>query len=182
MLILGASGGVGVCCLQIAKLAGAEVIACAGTDAKAQRLIELGADKTINYVTHDFQDEVYKLYGKPTRRGGGTDRGVDVVVNYTGGDTWVKSLKVLKVGGRLLTCGATAGYDPKTDIRYIWSFEFNIIGCNAWTDDDLRELLRRVADGRMKPVVHCQRPLSEIRDPFRQLMQREVFGKAVLVP
>ena len=59
-----------------------------------------------------------------------------------------------------------AGYDPKTDIRYIWSFEFNIIGCNAWTDDDLRELLRRVADGRMKPVVHCQRPLSEIRIPF----------------
>src|SRR5205814_8267545 len=64
VLILGASGGVGVCCVQIAKLAGAEVIACAGTDAKAKRLMELGADKTINYVTHDFQDEVYKLYGK----------------------------------------------------------------------------------------------------------------------
>ena len=111
VLILGASGGVGVCCLQLAKLAGAEVIACAGTDAKAKRLIELGADQTINYVTHDFQQEVYELYGKPTRRGAGTDRGVDVVVNYTGGDTWVKSLKVLKVGGRLLTCGATAGYD-----------------------------------------------------------------------
>src|SRR5438477_3992030 len=67
VLILGASGGVGVCCLQLAKLAGAEVIACAGTDAKARRLIELGADKTINYVTHDFQDEVYAMYGKPTR-------------------------------------------------------------------------------------------------------------------
>ncbi|HEX9555305.1 MAG TPA: alcohol dehydrogenase catalytic domain-containing protein, partial [Reyranella sp.] len=64
VLILGASGGVGVCCLQLAKLAGAEVIACAGTDAKAKRLAELGADKTINYVTHDFQDEAYKLYGK----------------------------------------------------------------------------------------------------------------------
>jgi alcohol dehydrogenase len=116
VLILGASGGVGVCCLQIAKLAGAEVIACAGTDAKAQRLIELGADKTINYATHDFQQEVYNLYGKPTRRGGGTDRGVDMVVNYTGGDTWVKSLKVLKVGGRMVTCGATAGYAPTEDI------------------------------------------------------------------
>ena len=70
VLILGASGGVGVCCLQLAKLAGAEVVACAGTDAKAKRLMELGADKTINYVTHDFQQEVYELYGKPTRRGG----------------------------------------------------------------------------------------------------------------
>ena len=94
VLILGASGGVGVCCLQLAKLAGAEVIACAGTDAKAKRLAELGADKTINYIEKDFMKEVFAMYGKPTRRGAGTDQGVDVVVNYTGGDTWVKSLKV----------------------------------------------------------------------------------------
>ena len=110
VLILGASGGVGVCCLQLAKLAGCEVIACAGTDAKAKRLRELGADKTINYIEKDFMKEIFAMYGKPTRRGAGTDKGVDVVVNYTGGDTWVKSLKTLKVGGRLLTCGATAGY------------------------------------------------------------------------
>src|SRR5258708_8695117 len=84
VLILGASGGVGVCCLQLAKLAGAEVVACAGTDAKAKRLIELGADKTINYVTHDFQDETYKLYGKPTRRGCATDPRAHAVANYTG--------------------------------------------------------------------------------------------------
>ena len=69
VLILGASGGVGVCCLQLAKLAGAEVIACAGTDAKAKRLTELGADKTINYIEKDFMKEVYAMYGKPTRRG-----------------------------------------------------------------------------------------------------------------
>jgi len=98
IMILGASGGVGVCCLQLAKLAGCEVVACAGTDAKAKRLMELGADKTINYVTHDFVKEAYAMYGKPTRRGAGTDLGLDVVVNYTGGDTWVKSLRVLKVG------------------------------------------------------------------------------------
>src|SRR5947208_3286159 len=93
VLILGASGGVGVCCLQLAKLAGAEVIACAGTDAKAKRLAELGADKTINYIEKDFMKEIFAMYGKPTRRGSGTDQGVDVVVNYTGGDTWVNSLK-----------------------------------------------------------------------------------------
>jgi len=101
VLILGASGGVGVCCVQLAKIAGAEVIACAGTDAKAKRLADLGADKTINYIEKDFMKEVFAMYGKPTRRGAGTDQGVDVVVNYTGGDTWVKSMKVLKVGGRL---------------------------------------------------------------------------------
>ncbi len=116
VLILGASGGVGVCCVQLAKLAGAEVVACAGTDDKAGRLSELGADHVINYATQDFMKESWALYGKPARRGAHTGNGVDVVVNYTGGDTWVKSLRVLKVGGRLLTCGATAGYDPKEDI------------------------------------------------------------------
>src|SRR5258707_3907835 len=140
VLILGASGGVGVCCLQLAKLAGAEVIACAGTDAKAKRLAELGADKTINYIEKDFMKEIFAMYGKPTRRGGGTDLGVDVVVNYTGGDTWVKSLKTLKVGGRLLTCGATAGYAPQEDIRFIWTFELKVLGSNRSMRPDIDKL------------------------------------------
>jgi alcohol dehydrogenase len=179
ILILGASGGVGTCCVQLARSIGCEVIACASSDWKIARLKELGADHVINTTEQNYVAEIHRLYGKPRTRGGG---GVDVVVNYTGGDTWAECFRTLKLHGRLLTCGATAGYDPKTDIRYIWSFEFNIIGCNGWTPEDLRELLRRVADGRVKPIIHCQRPLSEIREPFRQLMQREVFGKAVLIP
>ncbi len=182
VLILGASGGVGVCCLQLAKLAGAEVIACAGTDAKAKRLAELGADKTINYVTHDFQDEAYKLYGKPTRRGGGTDRGFDVVVNYTGGDTWVKSLKVLKVGGRLLTCGATAGFDPKEDIRFIWTFELKVLGSNGWARSDIETLLRFVQEGKLKVLVDKVFKLAEAREALRVIEDREVFGKIVVAP
>jgi len=182
VLILGASGGVGVCCLQLAKLAGAEVIACAGTDAKAQRLQELGADKTINYVTHDFQKEVYNLYGKPTRRGGGTDRGVDVVVNYTGGDTWVKSLKVLKVGGRLLTCGATAGFDPKEDIRFIWTFELKVQGSNGWMRSDIEELLRLVQSGKLKVLIDKTFKLEDAREALRVIEDREVFGKIVVTP
>jgi alcohol dehydrogenase len=182
VLILGASGGVGVCCLQLAKLAGAEVIACAGTDAKAKRLTELGADRTINYVTHDFQEEVYKLYGKPTRRGGGSDRGVDVVVNYTGGDTWVKSLKVLKVGGRLLTCGATAGFDPKEDIRFIWTFELKVLGSNGWQRTNIEMLLGMVQDGRLKVVIDRVFSLQEAREALRLLEDREVFGKVVVAP
>jgi alcohol dehydrogenase len=179
VLILGASGGVGTCCVQLAKSIGCEVIACASSDWKLARLKELGADHTINTSTQNYVAEIHRMYGKPRIRGGG---GVDVIVNYTGGETWAECFRALKLQGKLLTCGATAGYDPKTDIRYIWSFEFNILGSNGWTVEDQRELLRRVADGRVKPVVHCERPLSEVKIPFQELMDREVFGKAVLIP
>jgi alcohol dehydrogenase len=167
VLILGASGGVGVCCLQLAKLAGAEVIACAGTDAKAKRLAELGADKTINYIEKDFMKEVFALYGKPTRRGSGTDQGVDVVVNYTGGDTWVNSLKCLKVGGRLLTCGATAGFDPKEDIRFIWTFELKVLGSNGWARSDIAKLLQLVQEGKLKVLVDKIFKLDQAREALR---------------
>ncbi len=182
VLILGASGGVGVCCLQLAKLAGAEVIACAGTDAKAARLRELGADHTINYTEQDFVKEVYRLYGKPTRRGADARLGVDVVVNYTGGDTWVKSLRVLRVGGRLLTCGATAGFDPKEDLRFIWTFELKICGSNGWMREDLVTLLDMVASGRLKGVAETILPLDQGAEAVRRLEAREVFGKIVVTP
>src|ERR1700722_10286009 len=92
VLILGASGGVGTCCVQLAKLAGAEVVACASSEDKMRRLRELGADHVVNYVETNFVDAVYGIYGKPGRRG--APGGVDVVVNFTGGDTWVPSLKI----------------------------------------------------------------------------------------
>ena len=182
VMILGASGGVGVCCLQLAKLAGCEVVSCAGTDAKAKRLIELGADKTINYVTHDFVKEAYAMYGKPTRRGAGTDLGLDVVVNYTGGDTWVKSLRVLKVGGRVLTCGATAGYDPKEDIRFIWTFELKLLGSNGWMRTDIEKLLELVQSGKLKVLVDKVYKLEDAREALRVIEDREVFGKIVVAP
>ncbi len=182
VLILGASGGVGVCCVQLAKAAGAEVVACAGSDAKARRLIELGADKTINYIEKDFVKEVYAMYGKPTRRGSGTDLGVDVVVNYTGGDTWVKSLRVLKVGGRLLTCGATAGFDPKEDIRFIWTFELKVLGSNGWMRSDVETLLKMVQEKKLKVLIDKTFPLKDAREALRVIEDREVFGKIVVTP
>ena len=182
VLILGASGGVGVCCLQLAKLAGCEVIACAGTDAKAQRLAELGADKTINYVEKDFMKEAWAMYGKPTRRGSLSHQGIDVVVNYTGGDTWEPSLKTLKVGGRLLTCGATAGYAPTEDIRFIWTFELKILGSNGWMRADIEKLLELVQSGKLKVLVDKVFPLTEAREALRVIEDREVFGKIVVAP
>lgn len=182
VLILGASGGVGVCCVQLAKAVGAEVIACAGSDAKAARLRELGADRTINYVEKDFVTEVQALYGKPTRRGAGTDRGVDVVVNYTGGDTWVKSLRLLKVGGRLLTCGATAGYDPKEDIRFIWTFELKLLGSNGWMRGDIETLLGMVQQNKLKVLIDKVYPLDQARQALDVIEGRQVFGKIVVAP
>lgn len=182
VLILGASGGVGICCLQLAKIAGAEVIACAGTDEKAAQLRALGADRTINYTSQDFVKEIYEIYGKPTRRGAGVSRGVDVVVNYTGGDTWVKSMRVLRVGGRLLTCGATAGYDPKEDIRFIWTFELKLLGSNGWMREDLLTLLDMVQAGKIKGMVQTTLPLEQGAEAVRRLEEREVFGKIVVTP
>jgi alcohol dehydrogenase len=125
--------------------------------------------------------EVHALYGKPHRRRYDAG-GVDVVINYTGGDTWVKSLRCLRRGGRLLTCGATAGFDPKTDIRYIWTFELHIIGANGWERGDLEALLTLVQMGKMRPVIDQVLPLREVHEGVRLLEEREVIGKVIITP
>jgi alcohol dehydrogenase len=180
VLILGASGGVGTCCVQLAKMIGCHVIACAGTDEKADRLNDLGADLVINYQRENFVDVIHRTYGKPLRWS--FERGVDVVVNFTGGDTWVPSLKVMRRQGRLLTCGATAGYDPREDIRFIWSYELQVLGSNGWTRDDLVEVANLVRDGRLKPIIDRVMPLAEINEAYRLLEDRLAFGKVVVKP
>jgi alcohol dehydrogenase len=180
VLILGASGGVGTCCVFLAKQAGATVIACASSEDKLKRLRELGADEVIDYTAEDFMAEVHRRFGKPTRRA--FTGGVDVVINYTGGDTWVRSLRCLRRGGRLLTCGATAGFDPQTDIRYIWTFELQVLGSNGWTVDDLTTLLAMVQRGTLRPVIDRVLPLSEAREALRLLEDREVIGKVIVTP
>jgi alcohol dehydrogenase len=182
VLILGASGGVGVCCVQLAKLAGATVIAATSSEDKGARLRALGADHIVNYGEEDFVQAIHTLYGKPTRRGTGSDRGVDVVVNYTGGETWTRSLRVLRVGGRLLTCGATAGYDPPEDIRFIWTFELKILGSNGWAREDITALLDLVQSGRLEAVVDATYPLQRAPEALARLENRGVFGKLVIVP
>lgn len=182
VLILGASGGVGVCCTLLALQAKAEVIVCAGSDEKSKRLLDLGAHRAINYRDSDFMAEVFKVYGKPRRRGAGSENGVDMVVNFTGGETWIKSLRCLKPRGRLLTCGATAGYDPKEDIRYIWSFELNIQGSNGWARDDIEALLKMVQEKQLPALIDHVYPLSEAKAAFEALESRNVFGKILLEP
>ena len=180
VLILGASGGVGTCCVQLAKMVGAEVIACASTPKKLAALDRIGADHLINYREKDFVKEIWGLFEKPHRRT--YSGGVDVVVNYTGGETWVPSFRVLRRGGRLLTCGATAAFDPKTDIRYIWTFELKILGANGWTPEDIKQLLHLVAEGKIDPVIEKILPLEQTQEGVRMLRDREVIGKIIIKP
>ena len=180
VLILGASGGVGTGCVILANHLGAEVIACTSSPEKMQKLKELGSDEVINVKDVDFSKWAVEKYGKPQRRS--YDGGVDVVVNFTGGDTWHPSLRCLKRGGRLLVCGATAGYDPKEDLRYVWSFELNIIGSNSFYDDDLQALMKLIAEGKMRPVIDKVLTLEEAREGLRLIQDREVIGKVVVAP
>ena len=180
VLILGASGGVGTGCVILSKLLGAEVIACASSPEKMRKLKEMGADETLDYTAVDFSRWAVERYGKPQRRS--YEGGVDVVINFTGGDTWQPSLKCLKRGGKLLVCGATAGYDPKEDLRYIWSFELQIIGSNSFYDEDLIELMRLIESGRMKPMIDKTVPLEGAAEGLRLIQDRRVIGKVVVTP
>jgi len=180
VLILGASGGVGTGCIILAKHLGAEVIACTSSAEKVQKLKQLGADQVINVKDTDFSKWAVETYGKPQRRS--YDGGVDVVINFTGGDTWHPSLRCLKRGGKLLVCGATAGYDPKEDLRYVWSFELKIIGSNSFYDDNLAALMALIQQGKMKPVIDKVLPLDEAREGLRLIQDREVIGKVVVAP
>jgi NADPH:quinone reductase-like Zn-dependent oxidoreductase len=180
VIVLGASGGVGTGCVILAKLLGADVIACASSDEKLARLKAMGADEVIDYTKTDWSKWAVEKYGKPQRRS--YEGGVDVVINFTGGDTWHPSLRCLKRGGKLLVCGATAGYDPKEDLRYVWSFELKIIGSNSFYDEDLKGLMELIQQGKMKPVIDKVLPLEQAREGLRLIQDREAIGKVVVTP
>lgn len=173
MLVLGASGGVGTACVQIGRHQGARVIAAAGSPEKCRQLSELGAEFTIDYGTDDFSREAWRISGK---------KGVDVAVNFTGGNTWVPTLKALRPRGRLLTCGATAGHDPVTDLRYLWVRELQVLGSNSYSQDDIAQSIRLAAEGHLKPVISAVLPMSEIVAAHRMIEDRSLFGKIIMEP
>lgn len=174
VLVLGASGGVGVSCVQFAKMAGAEVIACTSSEEKAQRLRELGADHIVNYAgTQDFSREVWGLTGK---------KGVDVAINFTGGDTWIPTQRSMAVHGRILTCGSTVGHLCEIDVRFIWFRETEIIGSRAYEMEDIKSCLDYVASGKIQPVIDSVLPLDQAGEGVGLLENRRVFGKVIVKP
>ena len=177
VMVLGAAGGVGTACVQLARSDGAEVIACSGSDAKLEKLKDLGADHVVNTATTDVRQWVWDTFGKPRM---GRAGGVDLIVNYIGGDTWVDCLKCIGPGGRMVLCGATGGYATDNDCRYIWTYEITIIGSNSWTIEDQAEILRMAAEGDIVPVIDSVLPMSDAGRGIQKVMNRDFFGKIVL--
>jgi len=171
VLVLAAGSGVGIAAIQIAKLWGARVIATASTDAKLARAQELGADDLVNYREQDFAREVQRLTDK---------KGVEVVIEHVGQDTFPKSLRSLARGGRLVTCGATSGPDIEVDLRYVFARHLALLGSYMGGKHELAELLPFFDTGRLKPVVDRVFPLEEAADAHRRMENREQFGKIVL--
>jgi NADPH:quinone reductase-like Zn-dependent oxidoreductase len=171
VLVQAAGSGVSTAAIQIAKLHGARVIATTGSDAKAERARALGADHVIHYGNQDFVAEVKRLTGK---------RGADVVIEHVGGDVMAKSVLAAASGGRIVTCGATAGFDPKIDLRHVFFRQVEILGSTMGARGSLFGILEFVKEGRLKPVVDRVLPLWDAREGHRVLEAREAFGKVVL--
>lgn len=149
------------------------------SESKLARLREIGADHAVNYLEQPFLEHVKRLYGKPRITGTG---GVDVAVNFTGGDTMVPTQKCVKLRGRILCCGATAGFELQLDARYWWTYEHTMIGSNGWRKEDLQTLLDLVERRKLVPVIDQVLPLEQAAEAERLLEERGVFGKILLRP
>jgi NADPH:quinone reductase-like Zn-dependent oxidoreductase len=152
---------------------GAVVIATAGDEAKLEKSRELGADHIINHYQQKIADEVRRITGKA---------GVDIVFEHVGVATWDDSIRSLRPGGTLVTCGATTGPEAKIDLRVLFARQISLLGSYMGSMGDLHEVLKHVFAGKLKPVVDRAFPLSEARAAHERLEKSEQFGKIVLNP
>ncbi|MEF8800124.1 MAG: zinc-binding dehydrogenase [Halolamina sp.] len=173
VLVLGASGGVGHAAVQIADHVGGEVYATASSEEKLGYAADLGADHGIDYTERDYADEIRERTGK---------RGVDVVVDHIAGESWSDSLASLARGGKLVTCGATAGGQPHTDVNRIFWNQLSVLGSTMATPGEVDDVLSLVWDGTFEPKTREVVPMSEAARAHEKLENREGFGKVVLKP
>jgi NADPH:quinone reductase-like Zn-dependent oxidoreductase len=173
VLVLGASSGVGTAAIQIAKLFHCRVITTAGNESKLERARALGAYHGINHYKQKISEEVRKITHK---------EGVDIVIEHVGEATWEESVKSLKTGGTLVTCGATTGPSVGIDLRHLFARQLSLLGSYMGTMAELHEVLGHVFAGRLKPVVDRIFPLKEARAAHEYLEKSEMFGKVVLIP
>ena len=173
VLVLGASSGVGIAAIQMAKMFQCRVITTAGDEAKLEKARGLGADHGIHHYKQKISDEVRKLTNK---------EGVDIVIEHVGAATWDESVKSLKSSGTLVTCGATTGPNVGIDLRHLFARQLRLLGSYMGTMGELHEVLSHVFAGRLKPVVDRLFPLSEIRAAHEYLEKSQMFGKVVVTP
>lgn len=171
VLIVGVGGGIGSAALQLAVHCGARVIAASGSNEKLARAKDLGAEQGINYQSPGFTEETRRFTGK---------RGVDVVVNSAGGDGWVRSLAALARGGRLVTCGATAGAQPQTDVRRIFWNNLKIFGSTLGSRQEFAQVIHVMENTGAKPILDRIFPLRDATAAQRRLEEGKQFGKIVL--
>ncbi len=171
VLVQAGGSGVGSAAIQVAKLCGATVFTTVGSEGKMRKARLLGADWVINYHKRDFAEEIHRLT---------EGRGVDLVLEHIGPATWRDSMKCLARGARLVTCGATTGPIVEIDLRFFFTKELSVIGCYMGSRRELEEVLRLVAEGRLKPVVDTVFPLKEAAKAQAKMESREFFGKLVL--
>ena len=171
VLVLGAGSGVGIAAIQIAKLFQARVVATAGDEHKLAKARALGADEGIDHYKQKISQEVRRITNK---------EGVDIVVEHVGTATWDESMRSLKPGGTIVTCGATTGFEAKFDLRFFFSRQLAFLGSYMGTMGDLHEALGHVFAGRLKPVVDRTFPLQEVRAAHEYLESSRMFGKLVL--
>ena len=173
VLVWGASGGLGSTAIQLCKAFGAKAIAIAGSDEKCQFATELGADFAINRNRQRINREVQKITNR---------RGVDIVLEHSGAETWETSTYCLKWGGTIVTCGATTGFNAPLDIRFLWNKQQNYLGSHMGSTAELVDALRFVENGHIKPVIMEVLPLEDIARGHEILESGDVKGKIVLIP
>ena len=173
VLVLGAGSGVGIAAIQIAKLFHCRVITTAGDEVKLEKARTLGADFGIDHYKQKISDEVRKITSK---------EGVDIVIEHVGAATWDESVKSLKSGGTLVTCGATTGSNAAIDLRHLFARQLSLLGSYMGTMGELHEVLRHVFAGRLKPVVDRTFPLSEARAAHEYMEKSQMFGKIIMNP
>jgi NADPH:quinone reductase-like Zn-dependent oxidoreductase len=171
VLIHGVGGGIGTTCLGIARLFGARVIATASTDEKCAKGSKLGADVVVNSAREDVVKRVREATAK---------RGVEIVVDSVGKATWLQSLLCAKRGGRIVTCGATTGYDPAEDLRHIFFRQLQILGCTMGNNAEFGAAMRCLFQGQLTPVIDSVLPLKDAAQAHRRIEERKAFGKIVL--
>jgi len=171
VLVLAAGSGVGQAAVQVARLHGARVIATAGTAAKRQHAMELGAAAALDHRGPALADEVRAVTG---------GRGVDVVVEHIGEATWDESIRALARGGRLVTCGATSGPDGRIDLRALFARQISLFGSYMGSKGELAVAAALLFDGRLTPVVDSVFPLTRVAEAQARLESSEQFGKIVL--
>jgi NADPH:quinone reductase-like Zn-dependent oxidoreductase len=172
VLVHAAGSGVGTIGIQIAKLRGARVIATASTEEKLEKARALGADDTINYTNEDWPKEVRRLTDK---------KGADVVFEHTGSETWPGSVVALAKNGRLVTCGATSGYDAHTDLRQVFYRHLTVLGSFMGSKAELLDAMKFIERGSIRAVIDQTLPLSQARRAHEIVQERAQFGKVVLL-